>query len=235
MHCRENKGGFLTAASMFAGDWSLGEESIEITEMRIVSTLWTGDHLSFALSYPYLSSPGSCKIEMQTVPSGYTEHIHPFKRHMRARQDQRQSGGEKKKKWMAWNSEGGSEKRWSYHWGDTSRRRTSSWGASGGNPWGRSVWPWTVLPRYNNKRDQASIEKIVNQINKKTNKTKKNIHQKQKEKKKGKKEKKERKKGTEAVGFQKRRSQSQNPPLSQKTIRKREKKKKRKERKREIS
>jgi len=35
---------------------------------------------------------------MQTVPSGYTEHIHPFKRHTRARQDQRQSGGEKKKK-----------------------------------------------------------------------------------------------------------------------------------------
>lgn len=58
----------LTAASTFAGLSSLGSASIEITEIRIVSTVCTGNHLSDAFSYPYLSSPGSCKIEIQTSP-----------------------------------------------------------------------------------------------------------------------------------------------------------------------
>ena len=47
-----------------------------MTETRIDSTEWMGSHLSLASSYPYWSSPGWCRIEMQTsplrAPSGYT-------------------------------------------------------------------------------------------------------------------------------------------------------------------
>ena len=35
----------------------------------IVSTVCIGSHLSDAGSYPYLSSPGSCNIDIHTVPS----------------------------------------------------------------------------------------------------------------------------------------------------------------------
>jgi hypothetical protein len=35
-------------------------------------TVCTGDQRSAAASYPIGSSPGLCKIEMQTLPSGYT-------------------------------------------------------------------------------------------------------------------------------------------------------------------
>merc|ERR1719450_1416454 len=45
--------------STFAGLSSLGSASIDITEIKIVSTVWIGSHLSLAFSYPYLSSPSS--------------------------------------------------------------------------------------------------------------------------------------------------------------------------------
>lgn len=41
---------------------------MDITEIKIVSTVCTGNHRSEAFSYPNLSSPGSCKIDMQTSP-----------------------------------------------------------------------------------------------------------------------------------------------------------------------
>lgn len=40
----------LTAASTLAGDSSLGSASIEITDISIVSTVCTGNHLSEAFS-----------------------------------------------------------------------------------------------------------------------------------------------------------------------------------------
>lgn len=40
----------LTAASTLAGDSSFGSANIEITEINIVSTVWTGNHLSDAFS-----------------------------------------------------------------------------------------------------------------------------------------------------------------------------------------
>lgn len=40
----------LTAASTLAGLSSLGSASMDITEIRIVSTVWTGSHLSDAFS-----------------------------------------------------------------------------------------------------------------------------------------------------------------------------------------
>lgn len=43
-----------------------------MTDNKIVSGLCTGVHLSAADSYPYLSSSGGCRIEMQTSPFGYT-------------------------------------------------------------------------------------------------------------------------------------------------------------------
>ena len=54
------------AASTFAGDSSFGSASIEITDIIIVSTVWTGSQRSEAFSYPHLSSPGSCRMLMQT-------------------------------------------------------------------------------------------------------------------------------------------------------------------------
>lgn len=58
----------LTAASTFAGDSSLGSANMEITEIKIVSTVCTGNHRSDAFSYPNLSSPGSWRIDMHTSP-----------------------------------------------------------------------------------------------------------------------------------------------------------------------
>ena len=46
--------------------------SMLTTDSKIFSTDWTGLHLSALVSYPIGSSPGACKIEMQTLPSGYT-------------------------------------------------------------------------------------------------------------------------------------------------------------------
>ena len=45
---------------------------MEMTLKMTFSTLWTGLQRSDADSYMVGSSPGACKIEMQTVPSGYT-------------------------------------------------------------------------------------------------------------------------------------------------------------------
>lgn len=77
-----------TAASMFAGELSLGSANIEMTDRIIVSTPNIGLHLISAVSYDQsqqdmgttheneytdslnLSSPGGCKIEMHTFPSG---------------------------------------------------------------------------------------------------------------------------------------------------------------------
>lgn len=42
------------------------------TDSNIFSTLCTGDHLSALDSYPIGSSPGACKIDIQTLPSAYT-------------------------------------------------------------------------------------------------------------------------------------------------------------------
>ena len=44
--------------------------SIEMTLRITFSTLWTGLQRSDACSYMVGSSPGVCKIDMQTVPSG---------------------------------------------------------------------------------------------------------------------------------------------------------------------
>ena len=43
------------------------------TDNKIFSIDWTGLHLSELDSYPIGSSPGACKIEMQTLPSEYTD------------------------------------------------------------------------------------------------------------------------------------------------------------------
>lgn len=45
---------------------------MDITLTKIVSTVCTGNQRSEAVSYPYLSSPGSCRMEIQTTPSGPT-------------------------------------------------------------------------------------------------------------------------------------------------------------------
>ena len=55
--------GTLTAASIFAGLSSLGLDSIEMTLIKMVSTVCTGDQRSLACSYPYLSSPGGCYMQ----------------------------------------------------------------------------------------------------------------------------------------------------------------------------
>ena len=41
-------------------------------KLTMDSTVWIGNHLSDALSYPYWSSPGGWRMEMQRVPSEYT-------------------------------------------------------------------------------------------------------------------------------------------------------------------
>ena len=63
----------MTAASILAGDSSFGSESIETTETMIPSTPRIGRQRSSAVSCSLnLSSPGGCRIEMHTLPSGYT-------------------------------------------------------------------------------------------------------------------------------------------------------------------
>lgn len=63
----------LTPASTFAGDWSFGSANMDITDINILSTVCMGNQRSDAFSYPHLSSPGSCKIEIHTFPSLSTE------------------------------------------------------------------------------------------------------------------------------------------------------------------
>lgn len=46
--------------------------SMLTTDSNIFSTDCTGLHLSELDSQPIGSSPGACNIEMQTLPSGYT-------------------------------------------------------------------------------------------------------------------------------------------------------------------
>lgn len=60
----------MPAASTLAGLSSFGLLSMLITDSRMVSGVCTGDHRSDADSYPYASSPGACRIEMQTSPVG---------------------------------------------------------------------------------------------------------------------------------------------------------------------
>lgn len=50
---------------------------MDITLTKIVSTVCTGNQRSEAVSYPYLSSPGSCRMEIQTTPSGPTSEKKP--------------------------------------------------------------------------------------------------------------------------------------------------------------
>ena len=52
----------MTAASRLAGLSSFGDAIIEMTEIRIDSTVWIGSHRSLADSYPYVSSPGGCRM-----------------------------------------------------------------------------------------------------------------------------------------------------------------------------
>lgn len=54
---------------MFAGELILGSFSIEITDKSTASTPRMGLHLSAAVSLDMASSPGGCKIEIQTFPS----------------------------------------------------------------------------------------------------------------------------------------------------------------------
>jgi hypothetical protein len=58
------------AASTFAGLSSFGLCNKLITLSRIVSGVCTGDQRSAAVSYPYWSSSGGCRIEMQSRPDG---------------------------------------------------------------------------------------------------------------------------------------------------------------------
>ena len=58
-------------ASKLAGDSIFGSFNIDITLIKIASTPRIGLHLSSAVSYEFmLSSPGGCKMEIQTLPSG---------------------------------------------------------------------------------------------------------------------------------------------------------------------
>lgn len=85
----------ITAASILAGESSLGSDSIEITDTMMDSTPRIGRHRSIAVSYAIKadhtrcgknykaadikpaaitcslkrSSPGGCRIEIQTFPS----------------------------------------------------------------------------------------------------------------------------------------------------------------------
>lgn len=47
--------------------------SMLTTDSKIFSTLCTGLHRSALLSYPVGSSPGACRMDIHTLPSGYTE------------------------------------------------------------------------------------------------------------------------------------------------------------------
>mmetsp|Transcript_7607 Transcript_7607/g.28522 ORF Transcript_7607/g.28522 Transcript_7607/m.28522 type:complete len:84 (+) Transcript_7607:380-631(+) len=59
---------YSTPASTFAGDEQFGSANIEMTDNRIVSGVWMGNQRSSGLSPLISSSPGGCKIEMQTSP-----------------------------------------------------------------------------------------------------------------------------------------------------------------------
>ena len=58
-------------ASMLAGELIFGDESIDTTDTKMDSMPMIGRQRSVALSNSlYLSSPGGCRIEMHTLPSG---------------------------------------------------------------------------------------------------------------------------------------------------------------------
>ena len=66
----------MTAASMLAGDSSLGSESMDMTDTMIASTPKIGLQRSIADSCGLCtSSPGGCKIEMHTLPSSCTVEL----------------------------------------------------------------------------------------------------------------------------------------------------------------
>lgn len=66
----------MTAASMLAGDSSLGSESMDMTDTIIASTPKIGLQRSIADSCGLCtSSPGGCKIEMHTLPSSCTVEL----------------------------------------------------------------------------------------------------------------------------------------------------------------
>lgn len=58
---------YIFAASTLAGLSTLGSANMDITESKTFSTLWTGLHRSELFSYPRGSSPGACKMLMQTL------------------------------------------------------------------------------------------------------------------------------------------------------------------------
>ncbi|KAM3065365.1 hypothetical protein ACMFMG_011511 [Clarireedia jacksonii] len=58
----------ILAASRFAGLSSLGSLNKLTTLNNIVSGVCTGVHRSAADSYPYTSSPGACRIDIQSTP-----------------------------------------------------------------------------------------------------------------------------------------------------------------------
>ncbi len=65
----------IFAASIFAGLSSFGSASMLMTLIRIFSTLWIGDQRSDACSYWSGSSPGGCRIDIQTSPLLYTGFV----------------------------------------------------------------------------------------------------------------------------------------------------------------
>ena len=62
----------MTPASTFAGEDKLGSARRDMTDKRIDSTVCVGFHRSAAVSPESGSSPGGCRIEMHSLPSGYT-------------------------------------------------------------------------------------------------------------------------------------------------------------------
>lgn len=76
MSVKTKRSGFgkfkLTEESTLAGELMLGSESMEITLNMTVVTVWVGNHRSSGNSPLIASSPGGCKMEMQTLPSLYT-------------------------------------------------------------------------------------------------------------------------------------------------------------------
>lgn len=67
----------ITAASILAGDESFGSVSIDMTDIMICSTPSIGRQRSSASSIGlWGSTPGGCKMEMHTLPSGNTFGCH---------------------------------------------------------------------------------------------------------------------------------------------------------------
>lgn len=56
------------AASRFSGDSQFGSDSIDMTETKMLSTVWIGSHRSDLSSYSYMSSPGGWRMDMHTSP-----------------------------------------------------------------------------------------------------------------------------------------------------------------------